>query len=181
MTRPITPPWRALGALVVSSLLVSACAERDADPLARAAAEVRTGTPVDYTVAIDGVGDETLRTFLYSVSATAAAADEPAPSRLALRRRALADENRLVRALGGEGYYDARVESRVADAADAAAAVTFNVELGPRYRLAALDIRVRGAAAGYAAPAPAELGLLVAENRLRLLVRPQAEPEIERG
>ncbi len=158
MTRAITLPRRATGALVALLLLVSACADRDADPLARAAAEVRTGTPVPYTVAIEGTGDDQLAAFLRSVSATAAAADEPAPSRLALRRRALEDESRLARALGGEGYYDARVASRVAEADDAAE-VTFTVELGPRYRLAAIDIRVLGEAAGYTPPTPSELGL----------------------
>jgi translocation and assembly module TamA len=159
VTRPTTLPWSALGTLVALSVLVSACADREADSLARAAAEVRTGTPVPYTVAIAGIGNEQLAAFLRSVSATAAAADEPAPSRLALRRRALDDESRLTRALGGEGYYDARVESAVVDAADDAAEVSFTVELGPRYRLAAVDIRVLGEAAGYAAPSPAELGL----------------------
>jgi len=160
VTRATTRPWHAFGALVASSLLLSACADRDADPLARAAAEVRTGTPVPYTVAIEGVGDAELAAFLRSVSETAAAADEPAPSGLALRRRALADESRLTRALGGEGYYDARVESRVADTDNTDdAEVRFAVELGPRYRLAAVEIRVLGAPAGYAAPTASELGL----------------------
>lgn len=157
---------RALGALLAVSCVLSACGDREDDPLTRAAAEVRTGTPVPYTVEIEGVGDADLADFLRSVSATAAAADDPAPSLLALRRRALDDEGRLASALGGEGYYDARVESSVADPAadtDEEAEVSFTVELGPRYRLAAVDIQVRGDAAGYTPPTPSELGLDIGE------------------
>jgi translocation and assembly module TamA len=149
--------------LLALAAVLSACADREGDTLARAAAEVRTGTPVPYTVTIEGVDDDALADFLTSVSATAAAADEPAPSRLALRRRALEDEDRLARALSGEGYYDARVTSTVAETDTDAAEVAFSVTLGPRYRLAAVDVRVRGEAPGYTVPAPADLGLTIGE------------------
>ena len=151
--------------LLAVAALLSACADREGDSLARAAAEVRTGTPVPYTVTIAGVDDDALADFLTSVSATAAAADEPAPSRLALGRRALEDEDRLARALSGEGYYDARVASTVVvtDTDTDAAEVTFSITLGPRYRLAAVDVRVRGEAPRYTVPDLAELGLTIGE------------------
>mgnify|MGYP006280463221 FL=1 len=76
-----------------------------------------------YAVTIAGVPDEALADFLRSVSVTASDADEPAPSLLALRRRTLADEDRLTRALAGEGYYDARVVGDVAPRPDEPAAV----------------------------------------------------------
>jgi translocation and assembly module TamA len=148
---------RAAAALAVAASALVACGDRDEDPLARAAAEVRTGTPVPYEVEIQGVGDEELADFLRDVSETAAA-DEPAPSMIALRRRVLADENRLRRALGGEGYYDARVEGTVTETDDEAG-VIFEIDLGPRYTLAGVDIRVLGEAPDYEPPAPAELGL----------------------
>jgi len=163
MPRPTKLRRLAAGAIVAASCSLAACGDRGPDPLTRAAADVRTATPVPYGVTVEGVGDAELASFLRSVSATAAAADEPAPSRLALQRRALDDESRLERALGGEGYYDARVDATVADAEDGAAAVTFAVTLGPRYRLAAVDIRVLGDAPGYDPPTAEELGLRLGE------------------
>jgi len=182
----------AAGALVAATCSLAACGDRGRDPLTRAAADLRTATPVPYTVAVEGVGDAELASFLRSVSATAAAADEPAPSRLALRRRVLDDENRLQRALGGEGYHDAHVDGTVADAEDGAAAVTFTVTLGARYRLAAVDIRVLGDPPGYEPPTAAELGLglgepavaeriLAAETRLRTRARRAGRAYAELG
>ena len=160
-SRPRGPRRAGATALVFALALLAACAGREDDPLTRAAAEVRRTTPVPYAVTIVGVDDQELADFLRSVSQTAAAT-EPAPSALALRRRALADESRLAEALGGEGYYDARVASSVAlpagDGEDEAE-VTFDVALGPRYRLAQLDVVVRGEPAGYTVPEPEELGL----------------------
>ena len=192
MPRSMTLRRLAAGALVAATCSLAACGDRGRDPLTRAAADLRTATPVPYTVAVEGVGDAELASFLRSVSATAAAADEPAPSRLALRRRVLDDENRLQRALGGEGYHDAHVDGTVADAEDGAAAVTFTVTLGARYRLAAVDIRVLGDPPGYEPPTAAELGLglgepavaeriLAAETRLRTRARRAGRAYAELG
>ncbi len=148
-------PWRLLALLVT----LVGCGDREPDPLTRAAAEVRAADPIRYTVTIDGVADEALVGFLRAVSVTAAA-EEPAPNLLALRRRALTDEDRLRRALGGEGYYDAGVAAAVEEATDdEPATVTFVVTLGPRYTLDAVDIRVVGDPGAFTPPSLAELGL----------------------
>ncbi len=138
---------------------LAGCTDRGGDPLAEAAAEVRQGIPVAYDVTITGVADEDLAAFLRSVSVTAAEADEPAPSTLALRRRALEDERRLARAMGGEGYYGATVRAQVDAPDEGDATVTLEIEPGPRYTLARIEIRVRGEAERYTAPSPASLGL----------------------
>jgi translocation and assembly module TamA len=118
---------------------------------------------VPYAVTIAGVADEALASFLRTVSVTASEADEPAPSLLALRRRTLADEDRLTRALAGEGYYDARVVGDVAPRPDEPAAVRFEVRLGPRYTLADVDLSLRGERGGYRVPALDQLGLTLGE------------------
>jgi len=138
---------------------LAACDEREPGALERAAGEIRTADPVAYEVTVTGVEDEALASFLSEVSTAAAGAGQPAPSLLALRRRALADEDRLADALSGEGYYEASVTASISVPDDGPAEVTLDVTTGPRYALAEIDILVRGAAGGYTPPSPGDLGL----------------------
>ncbi len=154
-------PYRIFIACALVLLLVGGCTgRRGTDPLDEAAAEVRTGEPVPYTVTIAGT-DEALREYLQTVSESVAGEADQPPSFLALRRRARADSERLVEALGGEGYYDGEVEPNVTapSTEGGPAEVTFTVDPGERYTLTSLTIDVVGDAPGYTAPTPAELGV----------------------
>ncbi|MFW5679216.1 MAG: hypothetical protein ACOC3D_03035, partial [Pseudomonadota bacterium] len=148
------------------ALLVVACTSTDRTALDREAAAVRTGEPIAYEVVIQDDLDEELHAFLLAVSEAQAGRDSPPTSMLALRRRANEDADRLTRALHSEGYYDASVDAAVTpptaqtqETPAAPAILDFTVEKGERYRFADLRIEPIDPPAGYAPPAPENLGL----------------------
>ncbi len=162
------PTRRVLAApsvVLLANLVVvlAGCSGTGRTGLEQEAEELRRGPPIPYEVAITGDVDDELSDFLRSVSEAEAGRDNPPTSELALRRRASADAERLTRAMGSEGYYDARVESIVETAAErpdtTLALMTFEVTAGERYVFDAIDVEPQQAPVDFVPPAPAALGL----------------------
>ncbi len=181
---------RSLGRLAVLLLLLVAAAGCAA-PQPRFAPEEGRPPAVRYAVVLEAEAlDEALRARLFEASSLASARERPPANRLALRRRAREDAERLRAALRAEGFYAGEVELRIEElpapktplpgAAAPEVRVVYRVDEGPRYLFGARRIRIQGEAAGFAPPSPEELGLVagaparaesVLEAERRLLAR----------
>lgn len=100
---------------------------------------VASADAVPYEVSLEGVADEALLEILRQSSQLVALSDKPPATTIGLRRRAEDDIERLQTALRSEGYYDGTIDLAV-DTAVQPAAVRLQIDIGPRYRLAAYEI-----------------------------------------
>ncbi len=115
-----------------------------------------------YEVAIEGVDDAALRQLLEGVSETKRLIDRPPPSLARLRRRAEDDRANLLRVLRSEGYYRGDVTVGM-DSSARPIKVTFQVDLGPLYRLQSVGIEIEPPDPALAVPSPEDIGLKLGE------------------
>ncbi|MGH6916129.1 MAG: autotransporter assembly complex protein TamA [Geminicoccaceae bacterium] len=115
-----------------------------------------------YVVAIEGVDDAALRGLLQQVSEAERLIDRPPPSLARLRRRAQDDRPRLLEVLRSEGYYAAQVDAAL-DSTARPIKVTFQIDLGPVYRLGSVSIEVEPPEPGLIVPSPDDIGLKLGE------------------
>ena len=109
------------------------------DPVSTARAEIGDETRYDYIVTgIDGVGGELMRERFDAASTLRANRGDPANA-AQVDRRAREDAALLGTLLRAEGYYDARVATRVEPSGEALA-VTLEVEPGELYRFAGVTL-----------------------------------------
>jgi translocation and assembly module TamA len=164
---------------LVMLLALAACADKsqEREPLDADGEPLPTAPPVPYAVRFPADLPPDLASLLPQVSESARGVEDPPSSRLAIRQRAQRDVRLLQQALRAEGYFDATVDFRLDDPQQAPAegvvgkleeaagpapqvVLVFAVAPGPRYRLDSLSIDLGGNPGGYAAPAPASLGLV---------------------
>ncbi|WGF88908.1 autotransporter assembly complex protein TamA [Marinivivus vitaminiproducens] len=153
---------RAAGWMVLPCLMLSACSGGEESSLAQdidadASASERGGG-IAYTVDLRGVADESLAGLLRSVASTERQIEQPPSTITVLRNRADTDVQTMLSALRSEGYYDGRVTQTVDESAQPVR-VVFDVEPGPLYRFAPVDIELAPADSLFRPPAPAEIGL----------------------
>lgn len=119
---------------------------------------------VPYTVAIEGVADSALENVLGAVSDAMVLQKRPPATFLLLRRRVDRDIPRFIQVLKAHGYYGATVTADIDENA-APVLITFQVDPGPAYLLASVDVHIVGGGpdAPIRVPDPAELGLLIGE------------------
>ena len=119
--------------------------EQDATPPGIEADEDSDGeaAKIPYTIAIVGVEDDDLLDLLEASSQLIALEERPPATPARLRLRAEEDLERLGAALRSEGYYEAAVSTRIDDISKPVT-VTIEVEIGPRYRIAAYDLEYEG-------------------------------------
>jgi translocation and assembly module TamA len=147
--------------LLVALLALAGC-ERDRAPAGDAVPPAPQPPPgaaaLRYEVAIDGVADSALHELLRQVSESVRLIDRPPPSLARLRRRAEDDRARLLEVLRSEGYYAGQVGVRV-DSGVEPVKVTFEVDLGPLFRLGSVSIEAEPPEPRLTLPSPAEIGL----------------------
>ena len=159
---PWPRPWKIAAACLLVGLLVLAGCQRgqsqsdDASAAAEQPAPAAAG--LRYEVAIEGVDDAALRDLLLQVSETQRLIDRPPPSLARLRRRAQDDRQRLFEVLRSEGYYGGQVEVAL-DSSVRPIKVTFQIDLGPVYRLGSVSIEVDPPEPRLNVPRPEEIGL----------------------
>jgi translocation and assembly module TamA len=119
-------------------------------------------TDFRYQVAIEGVGDDALRSLLLQVSETQRLIDRPPPSLARLRRRAHDDRPRLLEVLRSEGYYGAQIDVALNTSVQPIK-VTFQIDLGSVYRLGSVSIEVDPPEPGLTVPSPEEIGLKIGD------------------
>ncbi len=115
---------------------------------------------VSYRVEVTGVEDAALLELILASSRLQTLRDKPPDTLAGLERRAEDDLGRLQTALRSEGYYASKVGYRL-DRSDEPLLILLEVEPGPLYRLAAVDIVYEGESVPPAEsrPGPEELGL----------------------
>ncbi|HEX8483862.1 autotransporter assembly complex family protein [Sphingomonas sp.] len=137
--------------------LATGAPEATGAPVADAAAEAR------YTWAIEGIAEATspLLRERFAQASTLKANDGEAANPAQLDRRAREDADLLVGLLRGEGYYDARVATRVEAAATPGARqrVVLDATPGTLYRFRGVTIDGIAAAGGQAAPLTDAFGI----------------------
>ncbi|MES2339551.1 MAG: autotransporter assembly complex family protein [Pseudomonadota bacterium] len=118
-----------------------AAAPADSDPVSTERAQIGSETRYSYTVTgIDGIGSDLLRQ-RFDAGSTLRANRGDVANAAQLDRRAREDSTLLETLLKAEGYYDARIATRV-EPKGGEVAVTLEVEPGAIYRLA--DVRLAG-------------------------------------
>jgi translocation and assembly module TamA len=116
-----------------------AAAPVDADPVSTERAQIGGDVRYSYAIAgIDGIGSALLRQRFDAASTLRANRGDPANA-AQLDRRAREDSALLETLLKAEGYYDARIATRVEPKAGEAV-VTLDVEPGPLYRFAGVTL-----------------------------------------
>jgi translocation and assembly module TamA len=161
---PCRRPWKVAAACLLVTLLALASPQRSqsqsGDPSPAPAPEQPAPGAADlrYEVAIEGVGDDALRSLLLQVSETQRLIDRPPPSLARLRRRAEDDRSRLIEVLRSEGYYDGRIDVAL-NSSVKPIKVSFRVDLGPVYRLGSVSIEAEPPEPGLTVPSPQEIGL----------------------
>ena len=161
---PCPRPWTVAAACLLVTLLALAGPQRSqsqsGDPSPSPAAEQPAPDAADlrYEVAIEGVGDDALRSLLLQVSETQRLIDRPPSSLARLRRRAEDDRARLLEVLRSEAYYDGQVDVAL-NTGVKPIKVTFRVDLGPVYRLGSVSIEVEPPEPRLSVPSPQEIGL----------------------
>jgi translocation and assembly module TamA len=133
--RPSPCGYERRGSVSICAFLVMACL------LATATGARAEG--VAYATRLTGLPDQTLRKDLLNVSRLKKLENQPAGSLGALRRRAESDLDTFSRLLRSEGYYDYAMRYRF-DTGSTPLKVRVHVDPGPRYRLAAFDVVLRG-------------------------------------
>jgi translocation and assembly module TamA len=159
--------WKIAAACLLVGLLAVASAQRgqsQSESASPPAPEQPVPGAADfrYQVAIEGVGDDALRSLLLQVSETQRLIDRPPPSLARLRRRAQDDRPRLLEVLRSEGYYGAQVDVALNTSVQPIK-VTFQIDLGPVYRLGSVSIEVEPPEPGLTVPGPEEIGLRIGE------------------
>jgi len=155
---------------ILLALLVTASAEHgrsQSDDAERPDTFEEPGPPASdpdlaYEVVIEGVDDSDLRSLLSEVSESERLIDRPPTSLARLRRRARDDIERLLRVLRSQGYYSGQVEVAL-DRDATPIKVTFEVDLGPLYRLGEVQIVVEPLPDGLVVPSADEIGLKTGE------------------
>lgn len=107
-----------------------------------------------YRVRFLHVPERGLRSALEEVSEAAELRDQPPPTDALLLARGERDRARLLDLLKARGYYEARLDIRLAGPEDRRRLI-FDFISGPRYRIGEVQV----SAAGMKLPAPAQLGL----------------------
>ena len=100
-----------------------------------------------YETKFTGIDDKALRKLLESASQLVSLEGQPPPTLAALERRVRGDLDRMQKVLRSEGYYDARVEYRLASE-EKPVQVTVEVVTGARYRLKQFVITYSGPGSG---------------------------------
>jgi translocation and assembly module TamA len=163
-TRVRPRSWKITAACLLVTLLALTGCERGRSPADDASVSPTpqppaAGSPaLRYEVAIEGVGDSALRGLLQQVSETVRLIDRPPPSLARLRRRAQDDRARLLEVLRSEGYYDGQIEVAINSDVEPIK-VTFQVDLGPLFRLGSVSIEVEPPEPRLTVPSPAEIAL----------------------
>lgn len=118
------------------------------------------GQPLRYAVTFSGVTDKALLDLLASVSSASAMADKPVANAFLLRGRARGDLEKIRKALASRGYFAARADVNVDEAARPAR-VAFTVDTGPPFILKWVDVELTpdSAPVGFPLPEAAALGL----------------------
>ena len=100
-----------------------------------------------YETEFTGIDDKSLQKLLESASQLVSLEGQPPPTLVALERRVRGDLDRMQKVLRSEGYYDARVEYRLASE-EKPVQVTVEVVTGARYRLKQFVIAYSGPGSG---------------------------------
>jgi translocation and assembly module TamA len=123
-----------------------------------------------YEVTLTGVEDSSLRDLLQGTATLFRLTEQPPPSPIGLRRRAEADQERLLSALRSVGFYDGKVDIEV-DTSVEPAKVNVVVTTGPAYKFDRITVAGVGGAALEGAPITAsDLGIQVGDTALAATV-----------
>src|SRR4051812_10346392 len=119
-----------------------------------------------YEVTLTGVEDSSLRELLQGTATLFRLAEQPPPSPIGLRRRADADQERLLAALRSVGFYDGKVDIEV-DTSVEPAKVNVTIATGPEYKFDRITVAGAGGVALEGAPiTAADLGIQVGDPAL---------------